>query len=124
MNSKRTREEQWWRRVTVVLVALVFAGCAAGTREATFGPLEDGSSLVRLVVSSDLDRIRGECLAAGRDALGCQFSAPARMNSVPVRRITVVRYAEALPSPLTFAIDANALCRAVVSLQVLADLCP
>jgi len=40
-----------------------------------------------------------------------------------VRMIKIVRYAETLPSPATFEIDAHELCHAIAALQVVDDPC-
>ena len=113
--------------VASVLLALGFAtaGCAT-TRVARFGPLADGDSLVTLVVSEDLDVVRRECagVAAFGRVLGCQTSGPALdAGARPVRAVKIVRYAESLPSPVTFEIDAHELCHAVAALQLLPDPC-
>jgi hypothetical protein len=118
------RHARWTRRwIATALAALVTSGCATATREATFGPLPDGHPLLRLVVSEDLKVIRRECLVAHPNALGCQISVPTVVNGLPVRRVTVVRYTDAIPSPLAFEIDAHELCHTVASLQLIVDPC-
>ena len=111
-------------------LALFGAGCAGGTRVATFGPLPTGDKLVTLVVTEDLDVVRRECDNVPRAALqatqvlGCQMSKPLRPDgALPVRAIKIVRFAESLPSLVTFEIDAHELCHAIASLQLLADPC-
>lgn len=112
--------------VVIAVFAVALSGCATGTRVATFGPLPDGSSLVTLVVSEDVEVVRRECaeLAVFGRVLGCQASRPARGHGpLPVRMIKIVRYADTLPSPTTFEIDAHELCHAIAALQLLADPC-
>ena len=124
------------RGLRTVLASAVFAltlsGCATGTRTASFGPLPDGGKLVTLVVSDDLEVVRRECaeLAIFGRVLGCHTSLPVPGNvagrangSGPVRTIKIVRYAETLPSPATFEIDAHELCHAIAVLQLLEDPC-
>ena len=112
--------------------ALTLSGCATGTRIASFGPLPDGGKLVTLVVSDDLEVVRRECaeLAIFGRVLGCHTSHPVPGNTSgrangagPVRTIKIVRYAETLPSPATFEIDAHELCHAIAVLQLLEDPC-
>jgi hypothetical protein len=110
----------------LTLAAIVVSGCASGTRVARFGPLPDGTSLVTLVVSEDVDVVRKECAGVGAHGrvLGCQASRPVRgPGPLPVRAMKIVRYAESLPSAVTFEIDAHELCHAVAVLQLLDDPC-
>ena len=65
-----------------------------------------------LVVTEDLDVVRRECDNVPRAALqatrvlGCQMSKPLRPDgALPVRAIKIVRFAESLPSLVTFEID-------------------
>lgn len=112
--------------VAGAVFALALTGCATGMRVATFGPLPDGAKLVTLVVSDDLEIVRRECaeLAIFGRVLGCHIANPVRGDGpAPVRTIKIVRYAETLPSPATFEIDAHELCHAVAALQRLADPC-
>ena len=118
--------------VASAVFALTLSGCATGTRTASFGPLPDGGKLVTLVVSDDLEVVRRECaeLAIFGRVLGCHTSHPVpgkasgRANdAAPVRTIKIVRYAETLPSPATFEIDAHELCHAIAALQLLQDPC-
>ena len=52
--------------------------------------------------------------------LGCQRSTPVPTpEGLPVRALTIVRFAESLPSRVTFEIDAHELCHAVAALQLL-----
>ena len=124
------------RSLRTVLASAVFAltlsGCATGTRTASFGPLPGGGKLVTLVVSDDLEVVRRECaeLAIFGRVLGCHTSHPVPANvagradsAAPVRTIKIVRYAETLPSPATFEIDAHELCHAIAVLQLLEDPC-
>ncbi len=108
-----------------LLVGVVESGCAT-TMSARFGPLADGRSLVTLVVSEDLEVVRRECASVPARAriLGCQLSTPsATPSALPVRTIKIVRYAETLPSAVTFEIDAHELCHAIASLQLMPDPC-
>jgi len=107
-------------------LALTLTGCAAGTRVASVGRLPDNLSLVTLVVSEDLRVVRTEC----RDAVahgtiyGCQMSWPVRLaTGGTIRSMKIVRYTDALPSPIAFEIDAHELCHAVAALQSIADPC-
>ena len=109
-----------------VLGALI-GGCATSTRIAQFGPLPGGAKLVTLVVSDDVGVVRRECAelgAIGR-VLGCQASRPVRGGAgpLPIRAMTIVRYAETLPSEVTFEIDAHELCHTIAVLQFLEDPC-
>ena len=40
-------------------------------------------------------------------------------GALAVRAMTIVRFAESLPSPVTFEVDAHELCHAVAALQLL-----
>jgi len=113
----------------IVLAAALLGGCATGTRIAAFGPLSDGSHLVTLIVSEDLEVVQRECVSpstpritsASSRVLGCQRSRPVVTPDVlPVRAMTIVRFADTLPSAVTFEIDAHELCHAVAALQLLA----
>jgi hypothetical protein len=112
--------------ICMLALALALSGCASGTLVARFGPLADGKSLVTLVVSDDLDIVGRECAevqAIGR-ILGCHIAKPAMARSMlPVRSVKIVRYAETVPSAVTFEIDAHELCHAVAALQLLDDPC-
>jgi hypothetical protein len=116
-----------WRRFgCLALVAVALSGCATGTMTARFGPLPDGGSLVTLIVSEDVAVVRQECATVGAhgNVLGCQSSRPVRgPGPLPVRAMKIVRYAESLPSPMTFEIDAHELCHAIAVLQLLDDPC-
>lgn len=105
--------------------ALALAGCAGTTRVAQFGMLADNEPLVTLVVSEDRDLIRRECLnpVAAGPVLGCQMSRDVAVGEARVRAIKIVRYADVLPSEVTFEIDAHELCHAVAALQGIEDPC-
>ncbi len=112
--------------VVVLALALVLSGCAGGTRMATVGTLPNQHPLVTLVVSDDLGVVQHECrnvLAPGR-IYGCQTSSPVVLDSgVPVKTVRIVRYADSLPSPIAFEIDAHELCHAIAALQPISDPC-
>lgn len=96
------------------------------TRVARFGPLAGGVSLVTLIVSEDLNLVRRECREVENHGriMGCQTSVPAiAAGARPVRAVKIVRYAETLPSPATFEIDAHELCHVIATLQLLPDPC-
>jgi hypothetical protein len=108
----------------VALLALVAAltGCASETRMMSFGPLPGGDRLLTLIVSEDLDVVRNQCrqIQPQQRVLGCQTSKPVHIpGALSVRAMTIVRYAESLPSAVTFEIDAHELCHAVANLQLL-----
>jgi hypothetical protein len=118
------------RLLVASLALLAVAGCGVTTRTARFGPFPDGTNLVTLVVTSDLDVVYRACHGVsavrravagdGEHVLGCQRSEPVwTQGSIPVRAVTVVRFAESLPSPVTFEIDAHELCHTVAALQLL-----
>ena len=109
------------------VAAVTFGGCASSTRVATFGPLPGGSNLMTLVVSEDIEVVRRECAEVGvlGRVLGCQSSQSVRHPNalLPLRAVKIVRYAETLPSPTTFEIDAHELCHVVAALQLIEDPC-
>jgi hypothetical protein len=112
--------------VPIVLgAALLAAGCA-GPRAGRLGVLPNGERLVTVVVSQDREVVERECdrpLAAG-PVLGCQKSAPVALpGGASARSVTIVRYADVLPSPMAFKIEVHELCHAVAALQALADPC-
>lgn len=113
--------------VTVLAAAamLALAGCAGNTRVARFGMLAGDEPLVTLVVSEDRDLIRRECLnpVTVGPVLGCQMSRDVAVGEARVRAIKIVRYADVLPSEVTFEIDAHELCHAVAALQSIEDPC-
>ncbi len=108
-------------RPMAVLAALVLlTGCAAGTRSASLGVLPRDERLVTLVVSEDLTVVRRECpfaMPVG-SVLGCQTS---RLVTLPdgtqIRTVKVVRYADGLPSALSFEIDVHEMCHALAAVQ-------
>jgi len=108
-------------------LAAAVSGCATGTLVARFGPLPGGASLVTLVVSEDVNVVRRECAEVGAigRVLGCQSSRTIQNGAgpLPVRAMKIVRYAETLPSAMTFEIDAHELCHAIAALQLLDDPC-
>jgi len=112
---------------TLAVLAAAFSGCATGTLVARFGPLPGGASLVTLIVSEELEVVRRECAEVGAfgRVLGCQSSRSIQngRGPLPVRAMKIVRYAETLPSAVTFEIDAHELCHAVAALQLMDDPC-
>jgi len=111
----------------VMAAAVVVTGCGTTTRMVSFGPLPGGTNLVTLIVSEDLEVVKTQCagvVAHGR-VMGCQISSPVKGfgGALLVRAIKIVRYAETVPSPVTFEIDAHELCHAIASLQLLKDPC-
>ena len=81
-----------------------------------------------LVVSEDVEVVRRECAEVGvfGRVLGCQASYPIRNPNtalLPLRAVKIVRYADTLPSPATFEIDAHELCHVVAALQLVEDPC-
>ena len=90
-------------------------------------PLPGGANLVTLVVSENVDVVRQECAEVGvfGRVLGCQSSQPVRHPNgvLPLRAVKIVRYADNLPSAVTFEIDAHELCHVVAALQLVEDPC-
>jgi hypothetical protein len=117
------------RTLVLAAVAVVaLTGCATGTRVAQFGPIAGGPThLMTLIVSEDVETVRRECAEVGvfGRVLGCQASFPVKNPNalLPVRAVKIVRYAETLPSPATFEIDAHELCHVVAALQLVEDPC-
>ena len=108
--------------LAVLATVVVLTGCASETRMTSFGPLPGGARLVTLIVSEDLEVVRNQCRQVGptTHVLGCQTSKPVQIpGALPVRAMTIVRFAESLPSLVTFEIDAHELCHAVAALQLL-----
>ena len=118
---------RWLVRIAAVTAtAFTLSGCATSTLIARFGPLPGGRDLLTLLVTDDMGVVRQACaeVRTKRQVLGCQTSTPVhRIGGLPVRAIKIVRYAETLPSALTFEIDAHELCHAIASLQLLTDPC-
>jgi hypothetical protein len=112
---------------TLAALGVALGGCATGTLVAQFGPLPGGAKLVTLVVSEDVEVVRRECAEVGAigRVLGCQSSksVPGGNGPLPVRAMKIVRYAETLPSAVTFEIDAHELCHAIAALQFMDDPC-
>ena len=106
-------------------LALVLAGCA-GTRMAQVGRLPTGDRLVTVVISEDRETVDRECgypLAVG-PVYGCQSTnAIALPDGRTARLIKVVRYTDALPSPMAFEIEIHELCHTVAALQTIDDPC-
>jgi len=116
------------RAGTAALLAgalIALAGCAS-TRVGQLGRLPNDESLVTLVVTEDRQVVLDAChggLAFG-PVLGCQRSREVVLpGGQSVRTVTIVRYTDALPSALAFAIDLHELCHAIASLQAIADPC-
>jgi hypothetical protein len=108
-----------------MFVLFVASGCAATTRSGALGLLPQGERLVTLVITEDPSVLRGECPPnLGHAAvLGCQTSREVTLANGPVRLVKIVRYAERVPSSLTFEIDIHELCHAVAALQRIDDPC-
>lgn len=111
--------------MTAVVALIVLAGCAS-TRVGRLGWLPNDQPLVTLVVTEDRQIVLEECsgdLAFGT-VLGCQQSHEVVLpDGTSVRTMKIVRYTDALPSPLAFAIDVHELCHAIASLQRIPDPC-
>jgi hypothetical protein len=117
------------RHVTRVLLplmaAIVLSGCAS-TRMASIGMLSNGEALVTLVVSERRGVVERECqgVHALGPLLGCHLSRAIPLpNGGAVRAVKIVRYTDALPSPMAFDIDVHELCHAIASLQAIGDPC-
>jgi hypothetical protein len=112
----------------VIVLGVLVAGCASGTRMIQFGRLPNSQPLVTLVVSDDREVVERECRGDGPrlfTVLGCQRSWPVFVGEGRgvVRAVKIVRYTDALPSELAFEIDAHELCHAVAALQTMEDPC-
>jgi hypothetical protein len=110
----------------LVGVVLAVGGCATPTRMMEMGVLPHGQRLVTLVVSEDREVVRRECASVAGTArpLGCHLWRQVVLpGSGDVRLIKIVRYTDALPSPLALEIDAHELCHAIAALQPIADPC-
>lgn len=120
------------------LVVAALAGCASSgsqlltlvpqsaTREIQFGHIRPGEPLVTLVVTQDRNVVWSECAnagTAGGPLLGCQWSSVVHVTGRPVQAVKIVRYADVLPSPLAFEIEAHELCHAIAAIQSLEDPC-
>jgi hypothetical protein len=109
-----------------IIVAVVLAGCATSTRVMHMGPLVTGQPLVTLVVSEDRMVVRRECIGVPSigPALGCHLWRRVTLpGSGPVQLVTIVRYTDSMPSPLSLEIDAHELCHAIAALQPIEDPC-
>lgn len=107
-------------------MALLFLTGCATTRVGRLGTLPNDQPLVTLIVTEDRQVVLDECqgaLAFGR-VLGCQRTEGHRLpDGALVRTVKIVRYTDALPSPLAFEIDLHELCHAVAALQPIDDPC-
>lgn len=115
------------RLALLALVAgLLVTGCAS-TRVGSMGVLPNQATLVTLVVTSDKTVVQDHCRAgahAGRPILGCQTTKPTLLpDGQEIRTVTIVRYADAVPSALAFEIDLHELCHAIANVQRVDDPC-
>jgi len=113
-------------RVLLGLVALLGVSGCATTRTAHYGPLAGDHMLVTLVVSEDREVVARECegVRASGVVLGCQMSWPIALpDGTRLRSMKIVRYTDALPSPLAFELDIHELCHTIAVLQLLTDPC-
>jgi len=113
-------------RVALLAAWAVLLSACAVTREARFGQLGGDEPLLTLVVTTDRSLVERECAAvpSAWPRYGCMLSRPAvARDGARVRAVKVVRYADRLPSELTFEIDAHELCHAVAALQPIDDPC-
>ena len=110
----------------LAIPALLLAGCAVPTRSMQMGPLSEEHWLVTLVVSEDAGVVASECadVPAVGPVLGCHLWH--QLNVPPfgeVRVVKIVRYTDALPSPLAQEIDVHELCHAIAAVQSIEDPC-
>jgi hypothetical protein len=109
-----------------MLTLVAASGCATATRSAALGLLSQGDRLVTLIVTEDPVVLRGECPPnLGHAALlGCQTSRLIELSDGRVVRVVkIVRYADRVPSALSFEIDIHELCHAIAALQPIDDPC-
>jgi hypothetical protein len=102
------------------------SGCATATRSAALGLLPQGDRLVTLIVTEDPLVLRGECPPnlVHAAVLGCQTSRLIELaDGRVVRVVKIVRYADRVPSALSFEIDIHELCHAIAALQPIDDPC-
>ena len=114
------------RGLALVVGALLLSGCATPTRLARMGPLPSLEPLVTLIVSDDRAVVERECrdVPALGPVLGCSMWRTVRAGGArEIKLMTVVRYADAVPSELALEIDAHELCHVVAALQSLEDPC-
>jgi hypothetical protein len=81
---------------------------------------------VTLVVTEDHAVVERECAGIVQQGVvvGCQRSrVVALAGEGTVRVLKIVRFTDALPSPLAFDIDGHELCHAVADLQGIPDPC-
>ena len=126
--------------VALGLVVAALAGCASSssqglltlvsqsaTRGIQFGHIRPGEPLVTLVVTQDRSVVWSECAdagVAGGPLLGCQRSHVVHVTAGrAVQAVKIVRYADVLPSPLAFEIEAHELFHAIAAIQSLDDPC-
>jgi hypothetical protein len=117
-----------WRAWTAAAAMMLLAGCAGTTttRLTQMGPLPNDESLVTLVVTEDRTVVGEECRdvqAAAGPVLGCSMWHPAVVGGTTIRVIKIVRFTDALPSPLALEIDVHELCHAIAALQPIEDPC-
>ncbi len=108
----------------IAMMALL-NGCA-GTRTLQMGVLPNNESLVTLTVTEDRNVVARHCQGAVAlgPILGCQTSRTMTMpDGQQIKAVKIVRYTDALPSPMAMEIDVHELCHAVASLQPLSDPC-
>src|SRR4029453_15343648 len=90
------------------------------------GRLPTGDRLVTVVLSEDretIDREFGYPLGVG-PVYGCQSTKGIGLpHGRMARLIKVVRYPDALPSPMAFEIEIHELCHTVAALQTIDDPC-
>ena len=114
------------RWALLALSSLLLMGCATSTRIARMGPLPSLEPLVTLIVSDDPRVVEHECrdVQAFGPILGCSRWRTIRVDGTTgVKVMTVVRYADAVPSALALEIDAHELCHVVAALQSIEDPC-
>ena len=109
----------------IAVLALLAGGCAS-TRSGQMGVLPSRDPLVTLVVSQQRAVVAQECppMISATPVLGCQTSHPVRMpDGLSARVVKIVRYADTLPSEMSFEIDLHELCHAIAALQPIRDPC-
>lgn len=113
------------RALILLAPAVALVGCATGMRTGQLGPLGPDAHLVTLVVTDDPAVVRRECPPSFAGAvLGCQTSRVVQAGHGRVARaVKIVRYAESLPSRLSFDVDIHELCHAIASVQPIDDPC-
>jgi hypothetical protein len=107
-------------------VALLAAACATPTRVIQMGPLPGGDRLVTVVVSEDRSVVSHECIniPSMGPVLGCHVWRRIMVPGTgPVQLVKIVRYTDAMPSPLSLEIDVHEICHAIAALQPIDDPC-